>query len=576
MESINNLVIGKNSLKIRLIIALLSINLLILLYGGISIYLVNELYAQAKITTSQTLPMVQQTNEFNQELSRFRRNLSRATLAADQNEQSSIKLKLTEGRQKILQISKNLEQFANTDGEKASLKEMEKAVNSFFDETEDMIRISNSSFDPTLKMKLTSSSLSKFEELMMRLHTIEEEFGKNSLKASENLTVLFASNQSVTGVTLFLITVFLVILSIRTLTTILRPINRSIDLVTDYSKGNFTAEIPEEKTLEYGKIFTAFGNMAAKLSDVIRNIRKVSAGILKSSGSLVSRSDTLSGLSQEMAASSEESSASIEELSTSLENVGKSITSQTKNMYEIESNINSFTESIDEIKKSSERLAMISNEAAKRASGGESTIRDTSTAMDKIKTSSSKITEIVGLISNISSQTNLLSLNAAIEAARAGEAGRGFAVVADNISKLADRTVHGVKEIQTLIADTDAAIKDGFIKVEEVSVILRSIINSVNNVNNSVNSVLSAVNDQVENITSIADNVRKATNFSKEIETASLEQKNAVKEINQGVANISNIAQTISIESHQLREIAGNFNSLSEELKENVDYFKVK
>ncbi|HNI97299.1 MAG TPA: methyl-accepting chemotaxis protein, partial [Leptospiraceae bacterium] len=359
MESINNLVIGKNSLKIRLIIALLSINLLILLYGGISIYLVNELYAQAKITTSQTLPLVQQTNEFNQELSRFRRNLSKATLAADQNEQNSIKLKLTEGRQKILQIGRNLEQFANTEGERASLKEMEKAVNSYFEDTEDMIRISNSSFDPTLKMKLTSNSLSKFEELMMRLQTIEDEFGKNSLKASENLTVLFASNQSVTGVTLFLITVFLVLLSIRTLTTILRPINRSIELVTDYSKGNFTAEIPEEKTLEYGKIFTAFGNMAARLSDVIRNIRKVSAGILKSSGSLVGRSDTLSRLSQDMAASSEESSASIEELSTSLENVGKSITSQTKNMYEIESNINGFTESIDEIKKSSERLAMI-------------------------------------------------------------------------------------------------------------------------------------------------------------------------------------------------------------------------
>ncbi|MEI2766905.1 MAG: hypothetical protein V9E86_00005, partial [Nitrosomonas sp.] len=124
--------------------------------------------------------------------------------------------------------------------------EMEKAVNLFFDETEDMIRISNSSFDPTLKMKLTSSSLSKFEELMMRLHTIEEEIWK---KQPEGLRKSYSPvcfkpkrdwgdsvfNHSFSSNT-----------EHKNSDYNSWPINRSIDLVTDYSKGNFTAEIPKK------------------------------------------------------------------------------------------------------------------------------------------------------------------------------------------------------------------------------------------------------------------------------------------------------------------------------------------
>lgn len=86
--------------------------------------------------------------------------------------------------------------------------------------------------------------------------------------------------------------------------------------------------------------------------------------------------------------------------------------------------------------------------------------------MTELKDYAGKMQDIMGLISNVASQTGLLALNASIEAARAGEAGRGFSVVATEISNLSAQTNNATGEINEIIETIVKSIEDMTASVE--------------------------------------------------------------------------------------------------------------
>ncbi len=166
----------------------------------------------------------------------------------------------------------------------------------------------------------------------------------------------------------------------------------------------------------------------------------------------------------------------------------------------------------------------------------------------------SKTTEILGIttiISDISAQTNLLSLNASIEAARAGEAGKGFAVVADEIRQLADQSKQSSTKIYTIINELNDTVKNCVEQIHsmknanqeqnEFIVNTKNIYSNISENTSKFSDNVKEVNSQIKTIVesneSIIDSINKIAAVSEET-AASSEEANAMAN-----ANLQNVEE---------------------------------
>ena len=218
----------------------------------------------------------------------------------------------------------------------------------------------------------------------------------------------------------------------------------------------------------FAQLKTDTNAVADKLNDIVGQLKDTSGTLKSATSEILSGANDLSERTTRQAATIEETSAAMEQLAATV------------------------LQNAERAREASGVAAGVSRTAEE---GGQVMLQATD-AMQRITESSHKISNIIGLIDDISFQTNLLALNASVEAARAGDAGKGFAVVAVEVRRLAQSAASASADIKVLIEQSASEVKGGSRLVSDAASKLQTMLVAARSSNELMHSIASDSREQ--------------------------------------------------------------------------------
>lgn len=289
---------------------------------------------------------------------------------------------------------------------------------------------------------------------------VEGQFDTLLVERSQNaVSDTIGAMRSYTGIVLLFLIVFLILLSIASLFSIIhiaKPARNASDQLDSIisairqNEGDLTKRIHVKTSNEVGQLVDGINSFIEQLQGIM-NIIKVQADhmdVLTSNiGTSVQDSNESAG---SISATMEQMSASMEEIAATIGQIAEGSDTVLHEVQNMNSSVDNGVELVQKIKRRAGRMHQNTIAGKDLTSSKIIEIRGMLNEALEESRNVEKIKQLTGEILDITSQTNLLSLNASIEAARAGEAGKGFAVVADEIRALADSSANTANNIQNI------------------------------------------------------------------------------------------------------------------------------
>lgn len=279
----------------------------------------------------------------------------------------------------------------------------------------------------------------------------------------------------------------------------------------------------------------SFNNVQVCLDETKGHINNISQEIEKASDTLASEDASVTDTSDFVT----EISQSITHLNDMIEKQADAISQAGSSIEQMIGNIRSVTDSVE---KMSSEFADLNN----ATTDGVKKNLVVNELLETVLAQSKSLQETNQIISSISSQTNLLSMNAMIESAHAGVAGQGFAVVAEEIRKLADTSAAQSKNIKENLK----TIAENINKVVESANSSKSSFELVSqkaqNTSQLVNTIKGAMEEQNEGSKQVLDALNAMNRTSGDVQSSSREIENGTKEILAAIANLKSSSGNMS------------------------------
>jgi len=312
-------------------------------------------------------------------------------------------------------------------------------------------------------------------------------------------TVAFGYVISVTlAIILTLVIGYLLINPLVNVTNILKDISEG--------EGDLTKRLPVKGKDEIAQLSLYFNRTMEKIVKVIKRVQATATEVETEANQISESSQAISSGASQQAASTEEMSATMEEMASNIRQTAEN----------------------------AQKTGKIANVTSKQS-------EDSGIAVQEAVKSVETISEKIGIIVDIASQTNMLALNAAIEAARAGEAGKGFAVVASEVRKLAERSQVAAGEITELSEKT-----------------------------------LKSAQDAGEKMSDVIPHINQTSQLVVEISTACSEQDNGATQVSQAIMQLDSVVQQNASAAEQLAAMSEELSANAKDLVKAIGEFKTE
>lgn len=356
---------------------------------------------------------------------------------------------------------------------------------------------------------------------------------------------------------------------------LMRPLVKVSTIIEEIANGDINADfgMVKETNDEMGLIIEKMKELTQSLGNIVGKIRN-------SSDTMSANSYELNDTSSQTLAANNEISKAVEDVAEGSTGMAASISKINENLLEMSNETKDINESVNEIRNQTVAVqdsSKIMNDKIKSMQNSSQKMDDGISAISKrietVNTTVDKVSNIVSVIEEISSETNLLSLNASIEAARAGDAGKGFAVVAQEIRVLSDNTNTELENIKQIISSlveecrycvqaSGTIVEDNAKQKEEI----KAVLDEFSALDEQIQKTAEKADEIEELVTAMIelnDDITKSSNSLTDVSAANAA---ATEEMNANIEELNAMMNGVS-------EMAGNMNDESDGLKEALSFF---
>lgn len=356
---------------------------------------------------------------------------------------------------------------------------------------------------------------------------------------------------------------------------LMRPLVKVSTIIEEIANGDINADfgMVKETNDEIGLIIEKMKELTQSLGNIVGKIRN-------SSDTMSANSYELNDTSSQTLAANNEISKAVEDVAEGSTGMAASISKINENLLEMSNETKDINESVNEIRNQTTAVqdsSKIMNDKIKSMQNSSQKMDDGISAISKrietVNTTVDKVSNIVSVIEEISSETNLLSLNASIEAARAGDAGKGFAVVAQEIRVLSDNTNTELENIKQIISSlveecrycvqaSGTIVEDNAKQKEEI----KAVLDEFGSLDEQIQKTAEKADEIEELVTAMIelnDDITKSSNSLTDVSAANAA---ATEEMNANIEELNAMMNGVS-------EMAGHMNDESDGLKEALSFF---